>query len=282
MQDTSTTPGAMSSTSTTQTAQKSPPQPTSQYRIPSDTEDYDSETGLYYLQSRYYDPVTHRFLNTDGLIDNRGVSTQNLFSYCVNNPVIYVDNTGTMHAMHAGLGGYPNSSQDFSTINDVIGFLVDSTDTMLTTLYSILYKSVSNSPKPNNIGAGTWNKAVQAQLDLIDDFAKVTNSFINFFSALGVIADVGISVYDNVSAGASFDKILIDAGIDFSISLGGVIASGFIGAKVGACAGNVAPGYGNAIGAGAGFIVGIVISFITDGISIKGKTIRSWIKEGVY
>lgn len=26
---------------------------------------YDSETGFYYLMSRYYDPVTHRFLNGD-------------------------------------------------------------------------------------------------------------------------------------------------------------------------------------------------------------------------
>ena len=26
---------------------------------------YDEETGLYYLQSRYYDPLTGRFLNAD-------------------------------------------------------------------------------------------------------------------------------------------------------------------------------------------------------------------------
>ena len=29
---------------------------------------YDSETGLYYLQTRYYDPVTCRFINADGLL----------------------------------------------------------------------------------------------------------------------------------------------------------------------------------------------------------------------
>ena len=28
---------------------------------------YDSESGLYYLMSRYYDPVVHRFLNADGI-----------------------------------------------------------------------------------------------------------------------------------------------------------------------------------------------------------------------
>ena len=29
---------------------------------------YDSEVGLYYLQSRYYDPYTGRFLNADGMV----------------------------------------------------------------------------------------------------------------------------------------------------------------------------------------------------------------------
>jgi len=29
---------------------------------------YDRETGLYYLQSRYYDPETGRFINADGLV----------------------------------------------------------------------------------------------------------------------------------------------------------------------------------------------------------------------
>ena len=26
---------------------------------------YDTETGFYYLQSRYYDPANHRFINAD-------------------------------------------------------------------------------------------------------------------------------------------------------------------------------------------------------------------------
>ena len=30
---------------------------------------YDTETGFYYLQSRYYDPTTRRFLNIDDYVD---------------------------------------------------------------------------------------------------------------------------------------------------------------------------------------------------------------------
>ena len=55
---------------------------------------YDTETGLYYCLSRYYDPVVGRFINADGLIDNRNISTVNMFVYCGNNPVMNSDSDG--------------------------------------------------------------------------------------------------------------------------------------------------------------------------------------------
>ena len=55
---------------------------------------YDTETGLYYLNSRYYSPEFGRFISADGLIDNRGATSQNLFAYCHNNPVNYSDADG--------------------------------------------------------------------------------------------------------------------------------------------------------------------------------------------
>ena len=55
---------------------------------------YDTDTGLYYLQSRYYNPGWGRFINADSLIDNRGVHTQNVFAYCGNNPVSREDTKG--------------------------------------------------------------------------------------------------------------------------------------------------------------------------------------------
>ena len=48
---------------------------------------YDRETGLYYLQSRYYDPETGRFVNADesyALAGHYPNSHINLFSYCNN------------------------------------------------------------------------------------------------------------------------------------------------------------------------------------------------------
>ena len=56
---------------------------------------YDTETGLYYLQSRYYDPEIGRFINADGLISiNTSPVCNNLFVYCCNNPILYIDETG--------------------------------------------------------------------------------------------------------------------------------------------------------------------------------------------
>jgi len=58
---------------------------------------HDSETGFYYLNSRYYDPATGRFLNADGYISTgTGLLGYNMFAYCNNNPVMHVDHSGQM------------------------------------------------------------------------------------------------------------------------------------------------------------------------------------------
>ena len=58
---------------------------------------YDAEIGMYYLQSRYYDPVAGRFINGDSCfvwdIERRALST-NCYHYCENDPVNQLDTTG--------------------------------------------------------------------------------------------------------------------------------------------------------------------------------------------
>ena len=57
---------------------------------------YDTETGLYYLQSRYYNPETGRFINADGYVStDENPIAQNMLSYCTNNPVNRTDEYGT-------------------------------------------------------------------------------------------------------------------------------------------------------------------------------------------
>ena len=58
--------------------------------------EYDTESGLYYLNSRYYDPTTMRFVNADGLVSTgQGLIGANMFAYCLNNPVMFSDMDGT-------------------------------------------------------------------------------------------------------------------------------------------------------------------------------------------
>ncbi len=58
---------------------------------------YDSDTNLYYLQSRYYDANIGRFINADSA-DMISKNALNLFSYCACNPIMYVDSNGYYRA----------------------------------------------------------------------------------------------------------------------------------------------------------------------------------------
>ena len=57
---------------------------------------YDTETGFYYLQSRYYDPAIGRFINADSkAATGQSFIGYNMFAYCRNNPTSRVDSKGT-------------------------------------------------------------------------------------------------------------------------------------------------------------------------------------------
>ncbi len=76
---------------------------------------YDEETGLIYLRARYYDPTSGRFIsedshwNVDNMIygdnpdkdnpkpdDSAIKQSGNIYAYCMNNPVNYIDRTGNI------------------------------------------------------------------------------------------------------------------------------------------------------------------------------------------
>ena len=73
---------------------------------------YDTETDLYYLESRYYDPAMERFINADALVSTgQGLLGNNMFVYCLNNPINLFDPSGSKCDLVIPVGKVPESTQ---------------------------------------------------------------------------------------------------------------------------------------------------------------------------
>jgi RHS repeat-associated protein len=71
-------------------------------------------TGLYYYGARYYDPEIGRFISADIIVSNpANPQSLNRYSYCLNNPLKYVDPTG-----HEVIIGGTNVTSFYNYIND--------------------------------------------------------------------------------------------------------------------------------------------------------------------
>ena len=59
---------------------------------------FDTETGLYFLKTRYYDPEIGRFITIDDIsyLDPDSINGLNLYAYCGSNPIKYCDPNGTV------------------------------------------------------------------------------------------------------------------------------------------------------------------------------------------
>ena len=66
---------------------------------------YDTETQLYYLQSRYYNPAMGRFINADAYASTgQGILGTNMFTYCLNNPILFSDYSGDLAKISSCVG----------------------------------------------------------------------------------------------------------------------------------------------------------------------------------
>ena len=94
---------------------------------------YDKDIYFYYLQTRYYDPAVGRFISPDDvgyLGANGDIQGYNLYAYCSNNPVMYVDPSG-------------NAIISAILISAAIGFVLGG-----------IYGGLSAKANNQNVGAG--------------------------------------------------------------------------------------------------------------------------------
>ncbi len=167
---------------------------------------YDNETGLYFLNSRYYDPEVGRFINADAILSvfsrNR---TSNAFSYAGNNPVTFWDLDGYLVTMH----GYTISAASLAGVSASVVFAQDDN---------------GGDAELHSVSANYWGTptlstgAFYAVID-IDNINELESTDLYFLGGSGgVILNVG---YDEIYVGNPFldpDAVKVGFAISASIS----------------------------------------------------------------
>lgn len=193
---------------------------------------YDFETGLYYLNSRYYDPELGRFVNSDdiNLINpyiNNGI---NLYSYCYNNPNYFIDNSGMIPENYKLTSHFTKFHQIWqlikdSTIGAIIGNLSITTSIIETGDPSLLYTYSSFGYDTIQEGVGI-NININKQIG-IEGYYTIGNSWtdisVGFNSQAGPFS-IGVSIGGS-GIGFGFGLTFKNTAVDLSINIGwGTIA----------------------------------------------------------
>ena len=140
---------------------------------------YDNETGFYYLQSRYYDPVVGRFISPDTFAstDVTDVISANMFAYCNNDPVNYKDDGGSNPVAVALINGVVSAGFTAVTLAidaQMSGKAIDGTSFAIAVIGSFASGALSAfdglSTLANIISVGTSLVAGLAGLDSWEDF----------------------------------------------------------------------------------------------------------------
>ena len=173
---------------------------------------YDTETGLYYLQSRYYNPTWGRFINADdpGYMGVDGTpSSYNLFSYCGNNPVTREDSEGEFW-LAIGIGFIAGLVTQY--INDV----AENIDDGKTGFAIFKPKSEISDYVASGIGGaigsipglGFWGSMAAGSVGNV--FTEYMKGNINSWGDLGSVALDGVLASgfgEGVTKGMSFIKV---------------------------------------------------------------------------
>ena len=160
----------------------------------------DIETGFYYLQSRYYDPVLHRFINADlpeyTTLSSVSTASANLFAYCVNNPV----------NLHDENGEWPSWAKKLVAVVAVAAAVVTATVVTVATFGAGLVAGVAMISATATLAART-TEVVALQVKKGKQEGKSTSQ---------IVKDSFESVYDNGKRIVGFTPATKGASITFN------------------------------------------------------------------
>ena len=241
---------------------------------------YDTETQLYYCQSRYYDPATGRFINADAFASTgQGLLGYNMFTYCLNNPVLFSDHTGTACVLQPLIAGYKEDYvEEYLTPSNSYGAIISGSSVTVSSIIAHTASAVDAASRPSNIGIGTFARLQAEEIAYLRTADSALSKASNVLAYGAVAIDVISGIGSNINNEASLGKIVFDASVDVLVTGGTIWVAGAVGAKIGALAGSAVPGAGNIVGGIAGFVIGASIYVATDMIDYNGKTARGWLK----
>ena len=153
---------------------------------------YDTDTGLYYLQSRYYDATIGRFINADGYVGTSitDALSYNMFAYCMNNPIMYSDPTGCVPWLIVAAVAIVTVAVivDCCTGNNVFGASASSTNTVN------FETPIIPDPLPISVETGdktsTTNWSVGDSSKPISVYANAEKENLIFSSSAGIVFNI--------------------------------------------------------------------------------------------
>ena len=158
---------------------------------------YDEESGLYYLNSRYYDPETCRVINADGLIYAKEALPTNLYKYCDNNPINNID-----------LDGYWTFGFN-ANINALFGIGISYSIGVYWDGYGNLVVQTSNSDFTDDSGGfGLFSigAGIATQATVVDTVYDLEGTGLSIGGSIGAPAYLGVDVLflgDNANIGSN-------------------------------------------------------------------------------
>ena len=175
---------------------------------------YDRDTGLYYLQSRYYDPAIGRFINADAFAstDTKDLLGTNMFAYCENNPINNHDSSGDFCIASAIVGGVLNAGLAVAGAyidSFISGVPVNTKDMAIDVIVAFASGAIQGG-----FGRGVLANAMDV-LDVAWTFGTTVARGGTLEEALARSAVTLVTV----KAGKSFDKHLGDGAADKAMGL---------------------------------------------------------------